>query len=143
LRPEGRIRTLAICIIRRGADILIAGEFSTIDTAALAGQPHNTMVAIAGVVTTLRIRQTKKGEQMPRLTLTGGTGAIECAIFPNAYARLGQLEPPRRRLTPGRRGAVYARRHKRRSASHHNGCRRLSGSRGRGAQPGSFSLRTG
>jgi len=24
------------------------------------------------------------------LTLTDGTGAIECAIFPNAFARLGQ-----------------------------------------------------
>ena len=47
-------------------------------------------MAIAGVITTLRVRQTKKGEQMAWLTLTDGTGAIECAIFPNAYARLGQ-----------------------------------------------------
>ena len=68
----------------------IAEEFSTIDIATLAGQPHNAVVAIAGIVTTLRIRQTKKGEQMAWLTLTDGTGAIECAIFPNAYARLGQ-----------------------------------------------------
>ena len=74
----------------------IAEEFSTIDIAALAGQPHNTVVAIAGVVTTLRIRQTKKGEQMAWLTLTDGTGAIECAIFPNAYARLGQASAPLR-----------------------------------------------
>src|SRR4029079_15066877 len=68
----------------------IAEEFSTIDIAALAGEPHNAVVAIAGVITTLRVRQTKKGEQMAWLTLTDGTGAIECAIFPNAYARLGQ-----------------------------------------------------
>ncbi|MBV9600975.1 MAG: exodeoxyribonuclease VII large subunit [Chloroflexi bacterium] len=74
----------------------IAEEISTIDIAALAGQPHNTLVAVAGVVTTLRIRQTKKGEQMAWLTLTDGTGAIECAIFPNAYARLGQTTAPLR-----------------------------------------------
>jgi DNA polymerase-3 subunit alpha len=74
----------------------IAEEFSTMDIAALAGQPHNAVVAIAGVVTTLRIRQTKKGEQMAWLTLTDGTGAIECAIFPNTYARLGQASAPLR-----------------------------------------------
>ena len=68
----------------------IAEEFSTLDIAALAGQQHNTVVSIAGVITTLRIRQTKKGEQMAWLTLTDGTGAIECAIFPNAFARLGE-----------------------------------------------------
>ena len=66
------------------------------DIAALAGQPHNAVVAIAGVVTTVRIRQTKKGEQMAWLTLTDGTGAIECAIFPSAYARLGQASAPLR-----------------------------------------------
>jgi DNA polymerase III alpha subunit len=68
----------------------ISEEFSTLDIAALAGQQHNTVVSIAGVITTLRIRQTKKGEQMAWLTLTDGTGAIECAIFPNGFARLGQ-----------------------------------------------------
>jgi exonuclease VII large subunit len=33
---------------------------------------------------------------MAWLTLTDGTGAIECAIFPNAYARLGQVSAPLR-----------------------------------------------
>jgi DNA polymerase-3 subunit alpha len=68
----------------------IAEEFSTLDIVELGGQPHNALVAIAGVVTTLRIRQTRKGEQMAWLTLTDGTGAVECAIFPAAYQRLGQ-----------------------------------------------------
>jgi DNA polymerase III subunit alpha len=80
----------------------IAEEFSTIDVAALAGEPHNTVVAIAGIVTTLRIRQTKKGEQMAWLTLTDGIGAIECAIFPNAYARLGHASAPLRGCLRGR-----------------------------------------
>jgi DNA polymerase-3 subunit alpha len=66
----------------------IAEEFSTLDIVELGGQPHNTVVAIAGVVTTLRIRQTKRGEQMAWLTLTDGTGAVECAIFPASYQRL-------------------------------------------------------
>jgi DNA polymerase III alpha subunit len=68
----------------------IAEEFSTTDIAELSGQPHNAVLSIAGVVTTLRIRQTKKGEQMAWLTLTDGTGAIESAIFPRAFAHLGQ-----------------------------------------------------
>ncbi len=55
----------------------IAEEFSILDIAALAEQQHNTVVSIAGVITTLRIRQTKKGEQMAWLTLTDDTGAIE------------------------------------------------------------------
>jgi DNA polymerase-3 subunit alpha len=68
----------------------IAEEFSTTDIAELSGHPHNAVLSIAGVVTTLRIRQTKKGEQMAWLTLTDGTGAIESAIFPRAFAQLGQ-----------------------------------------------------
>jgi DNA polymerase-3 subunit alpha len=68
----------------------IAEEFSTLDIAALAGQQHNAVLSIAGVISTLRFRQTKKGEPMAWLTLTDWTGAIECAIFPNAFARLGQ-----------------------------------------------------
>jgi DNA polymerase-3 subunit alpha len=68
----------------------IAEEFSATDIAELSGHPHNAVLSIAGVVTTLRIRQTKKGEQMAWLTLTDGTGAIESAIFPRAFAQLGQ-----------------------------------------------------
>ncbi len=33
---------------------------------------------------------------MAWLTLSDGTGAIECAIFPNAYARLGHASAPLR-----------------------------------------------
>ena len=42
----------------------IAEEFSTIDIAQLGGHPHNAPVSIAGLVTSLRVRQTKKGEEM-------------------------------------------------------------------------------
>jgi DNA polymerase III alpha subunit len=40
----------------------------------------------------MRLRTTKKGEKMAWLTLTDPTGAIEAAVFPNAYERLGQSD---------------------------------------------------
>jgi hypothetical protein len=43
----------------------ISEDFSTLDIAALARQQHNAVVSIAGVITTLRIRQTKKGARRP------------------------------------------------------------------------------
>jgi DNA polymerase III subunit alpha len=68
----------------------IAEEFSTIDIAQLGGHPHNAPVSIAGLVTSLRVRQTKKGEEMAWLSISDASGSVSCAIFPNAYARLGQ-----------------------------------------------------
>ena len=68
----------------------IAEEFSTIDIAQLGGHPHNAPVSIAGLVTSLRVRQTKKGEEMAWLSISDASGSVSCAIFPNAYQRLGQ-----------------------------------------------------
>jgi DNA polymerase III subunit alpha len=68
----------------------VAEEFSTIEIAELADHPHNAPVTIAGIITTLRVRQTKKGEEMAWLTITDPSGSVECAIFPSAYQRLGQ-----------------------------------------------------
>ena len=74
----------------QGAAARIAEEFSTIDIAELGGHPHNAPVTIAGIITTLRVRQTKKGEEMAWLTMTDPSGSVECGVFPNAYQRLGQ-----------------------------------------------------
>jgi hypothetical protein len=52
-------------VLASGALQYFEKEFSTIDIAALAGQPHNTVVAIAGVVTTLRIRQRRRASRWP------------------------------------------------------------------------------
>jgi DNA polymerase-3 subunit alpha len=41
-------------------------------------------------VTSLRVRNTRKGEKMAWLTLADATGAMEAAVFPNAYARIGE-----------------------------------------------------
>ena len=74
----------------QGTAARIAEEFSTIDVAELTGHPHNAPVTIAGIITTLRVRQTKKGEEMAWLTITDASGSVECAVFPSAYQRLGQ-----------------------------------------------------
>jgi DNA polymerase-3 subunit alpha len=68
----------------------IAEEFSTIDIAELGGHPHNAPVTIAGIITTLRVRQTKKGEEMAWLSIADPSGSVECGLFPNAYQRLRQ-----------------------------------------------------
>jgi DNA polymerase III alpha subunit len=39
-------------------------------------------------VTNLRLRLTRKGEKMAWLTLADATGAIEAAVFPQAFARI-------------------------------------------------------
>jgi len=66
----------------QGTAARIAEEFSTIEIAELCGHPHNAPVTIAGIVTTLRVRQTKKGEEMAWLTMTDPSGSIECGVFP-------------------------------------------------------------
>jgi len=46
-------------------------------------------------------RTTKKGERMAWLTLADGTGAIECAVFPNAYERLAETSQGQSSLREG------------------------------------------
>jgi DNA polymerase-3 subunit alpha len=74
----------------QGTAARIAEEFSTIDIAELSGHPHNAPVTVAGIITTLRVRQTKKGQEMAWLTITDPSGSVECGVFPSAYQRLGQ-----------------------------------------------------
>jgi DNA polymerase-3 subunit alpha len=74
----------------QGTAARVAEEFSTADIVELIGLPHNAPVTIAGIVTTLRVRQTRKGEEMAWLTITDPSGSVECGVFPSAYQRLGQ-----------------------------------------------------
>jgi hypothetical protein len=53
-------------------------------------------------MTNLRLRNTRKGEKMA-LTLADATGALEAAVFPNAYQRL--LGESDQGESPIRRGA--------------------------------------
>ncbi len=63
-------------------------EFGVTSIAELVDYPDRATVSVGGVVTTLRLRLTRKGEKMAWLTLADATGAIEAAVFPQAFARL-------------------------------------------------------
>jgi DNA polymerase-3 subunit alpha len=66
----------------------LAEEFGVTSIAELVDHPDRAAVSLAGIVTTLRVRTTKKGEPMAWLTLSDGTGGLECAVFPSAFAQL-------------------------------------------------------
>jgi len=65
-------------------------EFSITHIAELVDHLDKAPASIAGIVTNLRVRNTRKGERMAWLTLADATGAIEGAVFPNAYQRIGE-----------------------------------------------------
>ena len=56
--------------------------------ADLVDLPDKAPVSVGAIVTNLRIRTTKKGDRMAWLTLADATGAIEAAVFPQAFERL-------------------------------------------------------
>jgi DNA polymerase-3 subunit alpha len=68
----------------------LADEYSVTNIAELVDYPDKAPASISGIVTNLRIRNTRKGERMAWLTLADATGAIEAAVFPNAYQRIGE-----------------------------------------------------
>jgi hypothetical protein len=45
--------------------------------AELSGHPHNAPVTVAGIVTTLRVRQTKKGEEMVSRASCAAGGLVQ------------------------------------------------------------------
>jgi DNA polymerase-3 subunit alpha len=68
----------------------LAEEFSVTSIAELVDYPDKAPASVGAIITNLRLRTTKKGEKMAWLTLADATGAIEAAVFPNAYAHLGE-----------------------------------------------------
>jgi len=64
-------------------------EFGVAPIAELVDLPDRAPASVAGIVTALRVRTTKKGERMAWLTLADGTGAVEAAVFPVAYGKSG------------------------------------------------------
>jgi DNA polymerase III subunit alpha len=68
----------------------LAEEFSVTSIAELVDYPDKAPASVGGIVTNLRVRTTRKGEKMAWLTLADATGAIEAAVFPNAYQRIGE-----------------------------------------------------
>ena len=79
-------------------------EFGVTGIAELVDYPDKAPASVGAIVTNLRLRMTKKGEKMAWLTLADATGAIEAAVFPQAFARLadsGDGESCHRHQTSG------------------------------------------
>jgi DNA polymerase-3 subunit alpha len=64
----------------------IVEQVATCEVAALTRQSADAEVAIAGMVSTMRKRRTRKGRAMGFATLEDATGQVECVFFSNAYA---------------------------------------------------------
>jgi DNA polymerase-3 subunit alpha len=73
--------------VQRHAKRLVE-EFGVTNIAELVDLPDKASASVGAIVTNLRVRMTKKGERMAWLTLADATGAIEAAVFPQAFARL-------------------------------------------------------
>jgi DNA polymerase III subunit alpha len=56
--------------------------------AELVDYPDKALVSVAGIVTTLRVLTTKKGEPMAWIVISDGSAGLECAVFPAAYQKL-------------------------------------------------------
>ena len=66
----------------------LAEEFGVVSIAELTDYADRAPISVAGIVTSLRVRTTKKSEQMAWVVLSDGTGGLECAVFPKAYEKL-------------------------------------------------------
>ena len=60
-------------------------------TADEAGRPEGSMVTIAGLITGLQVKRTKKGDLWAIATVEDLAGSIECLFFPSAYMTVGPL----------------------------------------------------
>jgi DNA polymerase III subunit alpha len=57
----------------------------------VANLKDKTAVKVAGVIETLKIKRTKRGEKMALLTLEDQSGSIEVVVFPDAFERYSPL----------------------------------------------------
>jgi DNA polymerase III subunit alpha len=66
----------------------LSEEFNVTNIAELVDLPDKAPATVGAIITNLRLRHTRKGEKMAWLTLADAIGAIEAAVFPQAFARL-------------------------------------------------------
>lgn len=66
-------------------------RFGAVPTAALAEMKHNAQVRIAGVVTALKLKNTKKGDRYATFTLEDNLGTIEAIVWPDTYKKITHL----------------------------------------------------
>ncbi|MEO5609367.1 MAG: DNA polymerase III subunit alpha, partial [Ornithinibacter sp.] len=60
-------------------------------TAEDGGKPEGSMVTVAGLITGLQVKRTKKGDLWAIATLEDLAGAIECLFFPSSYLAVGPM----------------------------------------------------
>jgi DNA polymerase III subunit alpha len=66
-------------------------RFTTCLIQDVANLKDKTAVKVAGVIETLKIKRTKRGEKMALLTLEDQSGSIEVVVFPDAFERYSPL----------------------------------------------------
>lgn len=66
-------------------------HFTTCLLQDVANTKDKSTVRVAGVIETLKIKRTKRGEKMALLTLEDQTGSIEVVVFPDAFERYSPL----------------------------------------------------
>ena len=73
------------------------------DTSSLEGLDHESPVTLAGILTSLRVRPSKKGDLWGSGVLEDNRGSVELLVFPQAYQQFqGVLKPEAALLIKGR-----------------------------------------
>ena len=67
------------------------GRFSTRHIQDVVNAQDKTSVKVAGVIESLKIKRTKRGEKMAIMTLEDQTGSMEVVVFPDAFERFSPL----------------------------------------------------
>ena len=73
-------------VIHRAADLTVATL-----TDPEAGRPDGSTVTVAGLVTGLQLKRTKKGDLWAIVTLEDLEGSIECLFFPSSYLTVSTI----------------------------------------------------
>ncbi len=73
----------------RFADVV--NRFATTTTQGLATVEDKSVVRLAGLVTTMRIKRTRKGEKMAVVKVEDKEGFTEVVVFPDVFARCASL----------------------------------------------------
>jgi DNA polymerase III subunit alpha len=66
-------------------------RFTTCLIQDVVGAKDKTTVKVGGVIESLKIKRTKRGDKMAVLTLEDQTGSIEVVVFPDAFERYSPL----------------------------------------------------
>ncbi len=69
----------------------ILEKFSSADTLTLKEKNNSQAVRIGGIITSVKVIKTRKGEDMAFLTTEDLTGTVETVVFPSVYEQVRQV----------------------------------------------------